>query len=795
MKLRYFIGALILGLGLAVACEQEKPETLSEIQISESYLHIDVNGGTAKLQFTASEAWAIDEASLGGWLTASPMSGAAGEASVTLSAEATTATRNAEVKIVFPNNKIQFVNVIQYAQKVDPVIMTVAEALKVIWDNCPQDGQTHNVEGEYYFQGIVCKITEISPAYGNATFYLSDDGKFVDGKWIQVYRGAWLNGEKFVTGDEFSVGDKLTIKGQLMSYKGTPETAEKTASVVAIEKSLISVADFDFAKLPAIDTTFNLTVTAKESPLLVTSDSDWLQVTDVNKDGSYLLHADANPRTAERTATVTIAGPTARKTVDIIQKGVEATGSSVTDIIAAADGDLVQTLADKTTVVAKTTKGVVVSDGTNAIYVYGDAVASLVAGDNVRVSAKKTTYNGVPELTDVTDVFVDSQGNAVVYPEAKDITSEAGTYKAAKAEFVKLSGTLSVSGNYYNIALDAFADGSKQGSIVYPVDELNAKGFDGKKITVTGYFNGLSSKDKYINIIATKIVEFVDNPKGTLTNPYSPTEIIAVMSAGTAIEDNVYIKGIVSQTTKYNFGTTYNNASFWISDDGTYNDDLSKDFEAYSVYWLGGTVENPTPAADIKGNFEIGDEVVLYGKVTAFTKDGKTTYETEKGKAKIYSINKTTTDANGLGNKTYPFNIAGAFAFIDVTQAEIAAAKEAGLSGDALPKVKDVYVKGKVSKVVYSYTSNAGSEKNDGLATFWISDDGTFFNDLSKDFEAYSVYYLGNRKWVKDQDTDVAVGDDVVLYGQLTVYVKNSTSTYETSSKKAYIYSHNGKTE
>jgi len=797
MKLRYFIGTLILGLGLAVACDEEKPEVLSEIKVSESYLHIDVNGGSATLQFTASDAWQIDAESLGEWLTADPMSGAAGDATVILSADAATSTRNADVLILCAG-KTQHINVIQYAQKVDPVIMTVAEALKVIWDNCPADDQSHDVAGEYYFKGIVCKINEISPQYGNATFYLSDDGKFVDGQWIQVYRGMWLDGAKFTTGDEFSVGDVLTVKGQLMSYKGTPETKEKTASVVAIEKSLISVEDLDFEKLPATDTTFTLVVTAKESPLLISSDSDWLQIVDVNKDGSYKLHADENIRTAERTATISISGPTARKTVDITQKGVEASGSTVSEIIVAADNDQVQTIADKTTAVAKTTKGIVVSDGTNAIYVYGDKVAEVELGDNVRIAAKKTTYNGVPELTDITEVFVDSKGNSVVYPDAVDITAGAGSYSATKAEYIKLTGTLKVSGNYYNLQLDDFADGSKQGSIVYPVDELNANSFNEKKITVTGYFNGLSSAGKYINIVATRIVEFVDNPKGTLSNPYSPSDIIAVMSSGTKIEDNVYIKGIISNTTKYNYGPTYNNACFWISDDGTYYNDLSKDFEAYSIFWLGGSIENPTAAADIKGNFAVGDEVVLYGQVTSFTdkNTGAVTYETAKQKAKIYSINKAETDANGLGNKDYPFNTAGAFSYIDVTQGEIEAAKAEGLSGDALPKVRDVYVKGKVSKVVYSYTQNAGTDKNDGMATFWTSDDGTYFNDKTKDFEAYGVYYLGNKKWEKDKNSDVAVGDDVVLYGQLTKYTSSSgASTYETSSKKAYIYSHNGKTE
>ncbi|MBR3075812.1 MAG: hypothetical protein IKH11_08710 [Bacteroidales bacterium] len=773
MKLRYLFGILLLGL---VACEVEKPETetLSEIQVQESYVSIDVNGGSAQLQFTATDSWSIDETSLGGWITASPMSGAAGAANVQLSAEATKATRSAELKINC-GGRTQYVNVIQYAQKADPVIMSVPEAIALIKTVDKGDGQSYNVDGEYYVKGIVCKIDEISVSYGNATYYLSEDGKFEDGKWLEVYRGYWLNEAKFTSGDEFAVGDELTIAGQLMSYKGTPETVQNTARVISVKKSLISVDELGFDKLPAIDTTFNLVVTAKESPLLISSDSDWLQIVDVNANGSYKLHADENLRTAERTANISISGPTARKSVSITQKGVEATGSTVTEIIAAADNDQVQTLADKTTTVAKTTKGIVVSDGTNAIYVYSDKVADVVVGDNVRISGTKTTYNGVPELTNLTDVFVDSKGNAVEYPQAKDITDEAGTYKAAKAEFVKLSGTLNVSGNYYNINLDAFQDGSKQGSIVYPVDELNAKGFNGKKITVTGYFNGLSSKDKYINIIATKIVEFVDNPKGTVTNPYSASEIAQLITSGTTFSEDVYIKGKVSAIL-YTFSASYGTGTFWISDDGTAygvsadkkkTDAPTKDFECYSVVWF-----NNTPWADGNAQVEVGDEVVVCGKTTLYNGVA----ETSNKKAWVYSVNGATTDANGLGNAGAPFNIAGAKAFIDAKVAAEAAAKEAGASEPVFP---DVCVKGKISNVVYTFSASYGT------ATFWMSDDGS-----ANDFEAYSVYYFNNQPWAEG-NKQVAVGDEVVVKGQLTLF----KSTYETSSKEAWLYSLNGATE
>ena len=275
---------------------------------------------------------------------------------------------------------------------------------------------------------------------------------------------------------------------------------------------------------------------------------------------------------------------------------------------------------------------------------------------------------------------------------------------------------------------------------------------------------------------------------GTLDNPYTVAQVIEAIKANTAA-GNVYIKGIVSKEV-YTYSESYNTGTFWISDDGVYNDNLDKDFECYSVYWIGGSLEAPVAAADIKGNYSVGDEVVIYGAVTAYTSSstGLTTYETSSKKAKIYSINWAQTDENGVGNADYPFNIAGAQKFIDDTQAAVKAASEAG-NTLAIP---DVCVKGKVSAVYSQYSAQYHT------AIFWISEDGTFngtedkkkTTDYAHDFEAYSVYWLENKEWEEGMGT-VKEGDDVILKGQYTIY----NGLYETASKKAYLYSLNGVTE
>ena len=789
MKLKYIIASLLAGVTLFSACEKEADHYLSEIKVDKSFVTFPKEGGTQTIKLTTTANWTIeisedDEE----WLAVSPESGAAGTSEVMLATLPDEEGNETEIYVIC-NGQKQIIKVTQEAgEKPEPVVMSVAEALDII--RPLGDGEV--APGTFRIKGIVCKITEISTQYGNATYYLSDDGSMsgsskADYNWLQVYRGYWLDNQQFTKGDEFGIGDELVIEGQIMDYKGTPETKEKTAYVVSITKSLIDVAPFDFEKLPAIDTTFHMTVTAKESPLLLNCDSEWLQIAGVETDGSYILHADENFKTAERTATILIQGPTALKTVSITQKGIEATGSTVSEVIALEDGSMVK-LLPSTVVVALTTKGAVLSDGESAIYAYGADAAALKLGDGVSLGAKKTTYNGVPELTDLADIFVDSEGNPVTYPEAADITPIIAEYTAAEADYIKFTGTLTVSadGKYYNIAFDGVDTATKQGSIVYPVEALNAASFDGKKITVTGFFNGLSSEGKFVNIIATKIVEYVDNPKGTMTNPYTPSEIAALLLGGTTLDENVYIAGRVSAIL-YDFSASYGTGTFWISDDGVAygvsedkksTTEPTKDFECYSVYWFGPGMQ----WAEGYGQLEVGDYVLLCGKTTVYNGVA----ETSSKNAWVAGVNGLDSFTNGLGNMNAPFNVAGAEAYIDAVEAVKAAAAEAGT---AAPDFPDVCVGGVVSAILYEFSANYGT------GTFWISDDGVAHGvsadkksttEPTKDFECYGVYWGGfENKWVEG-NPQPAVGDKVIVKGQLTKY----NTTYETANKKAWVAEH-----
>ena len=89
---------------------------------------------------------------------------------------------------------------------------TVAEALKQIED------WTASTE-KVYVKGKISKIDEVSTQYGNATYYISDDG--TETNQLKVFRGYYLNNEKFTAADQINVGDEVIVYGVLINYNNT----------------------------------------------------------------------------------------------------------------------------------------------------------------------------------------------------------------------------------------------------------------------------------------------------------------------------------------------------------------------------------------------------------------------------------------------------------------------------------------------------------------------------------------------------------------------------------------------
>ncbi len=87
---------------------------------------------------------------------------------------------------------------------------------------------------EMYVRGIIASIQEVSTKYGNATYYISDDG--TDGNTLYIYRSKWLNGESFTDENAIHVGDTVIIKGLFVNYQdGLPESVAEQSHIVSID--------------------------------------------------------------------------------------------------------------------------------------------------------------------------------------------------------------------------------------------------------------------------------------------------------------------------------------------------------------------------------------------------------------------------------------------------------------------------------------------------------------------------------------------------------------------------------
>ncbi|MBQ9533122.1 MAG: hypothetical protein IJR71_04070 [Prevotella sp.] len=256
---------------------------------------------------------------------------------------------------------------------------------------------------------------------------------------------------------------------------------------------------------------------------------------------------------------------------------------------------------------------------------------------------------------------------------------------------------------------------------------------------------------------------------GTAADPYNVVAVLDyVNSLGADVESeqNVYIKGKVVSITE-EFSTQYGNATYYISDDGTKNNQ----FYVYRSLYL----DNKKFA---EGNTQIqeGDEVVVCGKVVNYK---GTTPETVQNKSYLYSLNgvggnggetpQPAGEATGSGTEADPYNA-------------VAANNLANSLADNA-KSDNVFIKGKVVSIKEQFGTQYGN------ATFYISDDGT----EAGQFYVYRALYLGNKKYTAGDL--LKEGDEVVIYGKVTKYVNQYGTTLETVQNEAYVYSLNGKSE
>ncbi|MGI6242119.1 MAG: hypothetical protein ACOYJK_01045 [Prevotella sp.] len=85
-----------------------------------------------------------------------------------------------------------------------------------------------NKTTECYIKGIISEIQEVSTKYGNATYYISDDG--TSNNPLYVFRGKWIGGVDFTATDQIVVGGSVLVKGTMKTFHNPQIRSESVCS-------------------------------------------------------------------------------------------------------------------------------------------------------------------------------------------------------------------------------------------------------------------------------------------------------------------------------------------------------------------------------------------------------------------------------------------------------------------------------------------------------------------------------------------------------------------------------------
>ena len=545
MKLKTLFASLAVSALFFSSCEQPiEPTYLDAIQVSKSYVSISTEGGSTTITLTATQDWNVsfigvnygtnDQAEVD-WLTVSPMSGTATTdkpAELTFSADADESGKECQVYIDCGGVQ-QIINVIQGLPQ--PSIATVADVL-------------NGIEGKLYqVTGTVTAIT--STQYGN--FYLNDG----TGE-LYIYGTVNESGSYDWESFNIDVGDEVTVQGNRKDYNGTIEFED--ALFISVNKSLIAIdsVDPEDAALPLEGGTLAVTLNCKGDGIGVEvpeDAKDWLTIASIGGTTAnpVVTFQAAYNNLGDRSTTVTFTttddeGKVYSAQQTLTQKGsiIEATAA---EINAAPDGETMYRYTGYLREVASDLYGnLYVTDYTGEVYVYGVldengeskqwATMGINAGDIITVVGPKTSYNGNPQLKDVTVEDHKAVTDATL--------SEFIAAGVAEDVWYRLTGTVD---NIYNTEYGNFhlLDDAGNDVVVYglvagwggPSKEFASLGIqEGDVVTIVGV------RDEFNGTVQVGDAFFVSKEAGSVEEPVEGEVVIDFSTLG--LENAAEIVGL-----------------------------------------------------------------------------------------------------------------------------------------------------------------------------------------------------------------------------------------------------------
>ena len=492
MKLKSFFTSVLATLALAVGCTQELIPSLKEISVTPSYFTMEVEGGNKELTAVSTGDWKITD--IPAWMTVTPSSGSASPegTKVIVNVNPTTdeSVKTVYLKLVC-GNETQLISITQKA------FIPAFPAF---------------VEGDYW---IVCKDQALKPVEGSSYGYLyaapvnvGKDGKITSTAdnvfTFKAVEGGYTIQDKndmyyYLSGtyNSFNIAAEMPSSGAVWTVEQIADDAFQIANASNGKVMQYSVQYTSAGAYDAIDP-------ANIMPFLVKVEGE--------------PEPEPEPELGDP--------------------------SSIADIVKPAETAVIEGV-----VTGVCTSGVILTDETASIFAYKIG-SDLELGDKVKVQGALADYQYGYQLKAPYTTKIISNGNAIEYPVATEITEEnvAGLIPSDKmlAQYVKVKGKVTLD-NHGNALISV---GDYKVKTYYGASDAYTE-YDGKGIELSGYFVSYKESTKELNVLVTVAAPY-DLPaeggdEGGEGGEESTVSQISSIIATT--EEPVTVEGIVTALT------------------------------------------------------------------------------------------------------------------------------------------------------------------------------------------------------------------------------------------------------
>lgn len=150
---------------------------------------------------------------------------------------------------------------------------------------------------------------------------------------------------------------------------------------------------------------------------------------------------------------------------------------------------------------------------------------SATIGQTVKVTGKTATYSKLVQFSETDLVIEKVSDGSFTQPTPEKFDGAAfDAYAAATPviKYIEYSGTLTIDGYYYNIAVEGT---DLQGSLAYPADGFVDASLNGQVVIVKGYTLGMTNQSKMLSTIAVSVEKDGDAPAEPKITKLDPTSL------------------------------------------------------------------------------------------------------------------------------------------------------------------------------------------------------------------------------------------------------------------------------